>query len=60
MTKNIKYYCNDLPSLNENNTYNNLFDISYLDSIEQIKENIPLLLEKLYILKKFNRKISFI
>ena len=47
MTKNIKYYCNDLPSLNENNTYSNLFDISCLDSIEQTKENIPLLLEKL-------------
>ena len=51
MTKNIKYYCNDLPSLNESNTYSNLFDISCLDSIEQTKENIPLLLEKLYILK---------
>ena len=47
MTKNIKYYCNDLPSLNEKNIYSNLFDISCLDSIEQTKENIPLLLEKL-------------
>jgi len=47
MTKNIKYFCNDLPSLNEKNIYSNLFDISCLDSIEQTKENIPLLLEKL-------------
>ena len=47
MTKNIKYYCNDLPSLNEKNIYSNLFVISCLDSIEQTKENIPLLLEKL-------------
>ena len=47
MTKNIKYYCNDLPSLNEKNIYGNLFLISCLDSFEQTKENIPLLLEKL-------------
>ena len=49
MTKNIKYYCNDLPSLNEKNIYCNLFVISCLDSIEQTKENIPLLLERLKI-----------
>ena len=49
MTKNIKYFCNDLPTLNEKNLYCNLFDISCLDSLEQTKENIPLLLERLKI-----------
>ena len=47
ITKNIKYFCNDLPSLTDKNIYSNLFDISCLDSIEQTKDNIDLLLEKL-------------
>ena len=47
MTKNIKYFCNDLPSLTDKNIYSNLFVISCLDSIDQTKENISLLLEKL-------------
>jgi hypothetical protein len=46
-TKNIKYFCNDLPSLKDKNIYSNLFLISCLNSIEQTKENIPLLLENL-------------
>ena len=47
MTKNIKYFCNDLPSFTDKNIYSNLFVISCLDSIDQTKENISLLLEKL-------------
>ena len=45
--KTINYYCKDLPSLSIKNTYSNLFLISCLDSIDQTKDNIPLLLEEL-------------
>ena len=47
ITKNIQYYCNDQPCLTDKNVYGNLFLISCLDSIDQTKENIPLLLEEL-------------
>ena len=38
-----------MPTFNEKNLYCNLFDISCLDSIEQTKENIPLLLDRFRI-----------
>ena len=47
LIKNISYYCNDLPSLTNKNIYSNLFLISCLDSIDQTKENISLLLDEL-------------
>ena len=47
IVKNINYYCNDEPSLTNKNIYSNLFLISCLDSIDQTKDNIPLLLEEL-------------
>ena len=47
LIKNISYYCKDLPSLANKNTYSNLFLISCLDSVNQTKENIPLLLDEL-------------
>ena len=45
--KTINYYCKDLPSLSNKNIYGNLFIISCLDSIDQTKDNISLLLEEL-------------
>ena len=47
ITKNIQYYCNDQPCLTDKNVYGNLYLISCLNSIDQTKDNIPLLLEEL-------------
>ena len=47
MIKNINYYCKDEPTLTNKNIYGNIFLISCLDSIDQTKDNIPLLLDEL-------------
>ena len=43
----INYYCKDVPTFTNKNVYGNLFLISCLDSIDQTKDDIPLLLEEL-------------
>ena len=47
LIKNINYECKELPVFTNKNIYSNLFIISCLDSMDQTKDNISLLLEEL-------------